>query len=451
MLSSGSNREYTNPISIYEYTNRITLHKPDIRERPMAILESGRKNIAVLGAGFAGITAILMLRKLLRRRGLLGRYNMILADKNAHHLYTPALYEIAAIPKGEAEAVCLKSAHCVQIEDILKPFPEIRFIGEEIEKLDPRTHIIRFKSGDRLSFEYAVVALGSETNFFGIPGLQENSYPLKTFRDAVRLRNKAEEIAATNSDPVKIVIGGGGATGVELSAEFIYFFKYLKKRTAKKSCDAEITLVEAGPEILPGFSSQTATRAKKRLQKLGIRILTRAPIASVTPSEVMLKDGRVIPCHILIWSGGVTPAAVLKNFGLPLDKKGGLIVNEFLEARPRIYAVGDNASFTNPKTERPVPWNVPAAEAEARLAAKNIAADIEKGKKRPFQPLKNYPFILAIGAKFAIADLIVIKSFGLMGWIMKQLVELRYLLFILPWAKAIKMWLRTIYYGTRND
>ena len=180
----------------------------------MTILFSGRKNIVVLGAGFAGITAILRLYKLLRRRGLLGRYNLILVNKSAHHLYTPALYEIAAIPKGEAETICLKSAHCIPIEDIIKPFPEIRFIGEEIEKLDPLTHIMRFRSGNRLSFEYAVVALGSETNFFNIPGLQENSYPLKTFQDAVRLRDKAEEMAATNSGSVKIVIGGGGATGV---------------------------------------------------------------------------------------------------------------------------------------------------------------------------------------------------------------------------------------------
>ena len=234
----------------------------------MTTLFSGRKNIVVLGAGFAGITAILKLHKLLRRRGILGRWNLILADKNAYHLYTPALYEIAAMPKGEAEAIRLKSAYCIQIEDILRPFPQIRFIGEEIEKLDTRTHIMRFRSGNRLSFEYAVVALGSETNFFNIPGLQENSYPLKTFQDAVRLRNKAEEMSATNSGPVKIVIGGGGATGVELSAEFVYFFKCMRKQAAKKSCDAKITLVEAEPEILSGFSSQTVMRAKKRLRQL---------------------------------------------------------------------------------------------------------------------------------------------------------------------------------------
>ena len=163
------------------------------------------------------------------------------------------------------------------------------------------------------------------------------------------------------------------------------------------------------------------------------------------------STGRTPPSHIPIGAGGVRPAAVLENFGLPLDERGGIRVNEFLEARPRIYAIGDNASLVNPLTGKSLPGNVPVAEAEARVAARNIIADIMQKRRRQFRPLTQYPFILAVGGKYAVADLIIIRLFGFLGWALKQLVELRYLIFILPWPKAITTWLRTIYYSTSND
>lgn len=414
------------------------------------VLESGRKNIVVLGAGFGGITALLKLRRLLRRHRLFPAYNLVLVSKSAQHLYTPALYEIASLPRGQADALCLKSTICIQIEDIIARYPEIRFLGEAVAALEPQRHLITFISGNRISFEYTIIALGAETNFFNVPGLTQHAYPLKTFEDAVRFRNHTEALIEGGCKVFNVIVGGGGATGVEFAAEFVLFFRSLNRRMGQR-CDLAITIVEAAPTILSGFDSALVRRASSRLQALGIRIITNAPISRVTPDKISLANGQGLPYELLVWSGGVMPARVLKNFNLPLGAKGGLIVNEFMEALPRIYAVGDNASFVHPQTGRPLPGNVPVAEAEARLAAKNILADITTGKKRPFKPLTRYPFVLAVGGKFALTDLIIVKSFGFAGWILKQLVELRYFLFILPWPKAIPMWLRAVYYSTRND
>lgn len=414
----------------------------------VAILESGRKNIVILGAGFGGITALLTLYYLLRRHRLFPTYNLVLVSKSRQHLYTPALYEIASLPRGQADAVCLKSTICIQIEDIVGRFPEIKFFGETVLALDPERHVISFASGNSISFEYAVLALGAESNYFGIPGLAECACTFKTFEDAVRMRNRAEELLRPASMAPRIVIGGGGATGVELAAEFRGFLNHL---APGQGSEVAITIVEASPRILGGFKPEIAAAAERRLARLGVGLATGTRISHVTPANVVLADSRVIPYDLLVWAGGVAPAGVIKSFGLSLDRRGGIIVNEFLEARARIYALGDNASFIDPKTGRLLPGNVPVAEAEARAIAKNVVAAVLGKRQKPFRPLAEYPFILAVGGKYALTDLVIIRLSGLAGWVLKQLVELRYLLFVLPRSKAIPMWLRAVYYGTAND
>lgn len=430
----------------------------------MEILEGGRRNIVILGAGFGGITALSTLYRLLRRRGLIGAYQIVLVNRTGHHLYTPALYEIASIPKSEAGGTGLKASVCIPIEDIVERLKGIRFIGEEVTGLNPASHLITFASGNILNFEYALIALGAETNFFDIPGLAEHAFPLKTFEDALVLRNRIEELARREG-AFNIIVAGGGATGVEFSAELSNYLSHLKRRAADGQCREEITLVEAAPEILPGFAASIVRRARRRLEKLGIRIMTGAAISRASAAAVTLRDGRILSYHLLVWAGGVKPASRLRNFGLQLDRRGGLIVNEFLETRPatgasaggitlasgRIYAIGDNASFANPRDGRPLPGNVPVAEAQARVAAKNIAAALSGAPRRSFRPLRRYPYIIAVGGKYALSDLLVLKFSGFLGWMVKQLVELRYLLFILPWRRALRMWLRTVYYSTRND
>lgn len=405
------------------------------------------KNIIVIGSGFAGITALIALWRLLRRRKHLGRYILILVSKTPYHLYTPALYEMAAIPRDEAGAFVLKNAIAIPLERILKHLPGVRFVGGTVSALDPRNRRIMLDGGGTLDFEYLVIAMGSETNFFGIPGLEEHSTPIKKFDDAIRLRNRIQTLADAG-EPFRIMVGGGGATGVEVAAELA---KYLHCLDEKKPCRASITLLEAGPEILSGFQPSIVASAKKRLKKLGIEVTAGAPIREVKDRKLVLADNRTLPFDILVWSGGVRPPKVVEKFGLALDSRGGIAVKSDLEAAPGIYAAGDCAGFVHPETKRPLPWNVPVAEAEARLAARNIVADIEKTPRRNFEPLRAYPFILAVGGKFALTDLVLVKFFGFLGWILKQIVELRYLFFVLSPKHAIGMWLRTVYYSTKND
>lgn len=409
-----------------------------------------KKNIVILGAGFGGVTAALSLAK--KQCALGAEYDIILVDRHRHQLYTPALYEIASIPKENASDASLKSAILISVADIIAKKP-MQFICDDVIGLDRNGKKIILKHAE-LPYEFLISALGSETNYFNIPGLKEKSFPLKTFDDAVRLRNKIENWVR-KKDAIKIVVGGAGASGVELVAEFVNFVCDIQEKIALHShCKLELLLIEASSDILYGFDAWAVNKTKKRLARLGVRVKTGTAVTSVRNQELNFADGNKESFDILIWAGGVRGPAVIKQFDLPLSQKGALIIDEYLRAgnpEDYIFAIGDNSSLINPKTGMPLIWNVPVAEAEGRLVAKNIIRTIKNKPFKKFVPLKKYPFILAVGRKYAIADLIFFRTAGRLGWCLKQLVELRYLLYILPIKKAISIWLRGEKYFMSND
>ncbi|KKW28258.1 MAG: FAD-dependent pyridine nucleotide-disulfide oxidoreductase [Parcubacteria group bacterium GW2011_GWB1_52_7] len=398
-------------------------------------METTKKKIVIAGAGFGGITAALFLNKAFSRNPKLRReYQIIIVNNHHSHLYTPAIYEIAAIPQGRHALDYVKSSITIPLADIFH-----------------RT-LLRFDNDETLGYEYLVLALGAETSYFNIPGAKEHSYPLKTFADAVKLRDRIQDVIEANEAVARIVVVGGGASGVEVAAEFENFIRVLhKKDHAPSACKIEVTLAEAGPEILAGFDKWVIDCARQRLGCLNVAIKTNTAITAVEKDQVMLKGSAYLPYTVLVWAGGVQAASVLKTLGMELTPKQSVPVNSYLEVEPKLFAIGDNAAFINPSTSRPLPWNALVAESQAKIAASNILADIKGKTKRLFYPLKKYPFILAAGRKYAIADLVFIHEAGFTAWILKLLVELKYLLFILPFFAALSIWWKYISVARSND
>ena len=440
------------------------------------LMATSKKNIIIAGAGFGGITAALTLAKTIKRYEK--AYEIILVDRHRHQLYTPALYEIAAIPEETAPDALLKSSILIPISDIIGGGP-IKFICDEVTGLKPESQKLILKSTWELEYEFLILALGSKTNYFDIPGLKENSFPLKTYDDAKKLRNAIED-SIKKTGAVKIAVGGGGVSGVELIAEFVNFICTIREKILKTKnvCSAEFVLIEAAQEILRGFEPWVADKTRNRLTKLGIQIKTGSAISSVVPGTVTLKNGTTVSYDILIWTGGVKGPEVLKNFGLPVSDKNSVMVDEFLHpvrsqapsapadapmahrtsngvhaktGNERIFAIGDNSTFINPQSGKPLIWSIPVAESEGVLVAKNILRAIDGRKPKKFTPLKKYPYIFTVGSRYAIADLIFIKFSGLLGLMAKALVELRYLLFILPPKKALITWFRAVKYYSSNN
>ncbi|MBI2122180.1 MAG: NAD(P)/FAD-dependent oxidoreductase [Candidatus Sungbacteria bacterium] len=406
-------------------------------------MSNSKKNIVISGAGFGGITAALTLAKRIGPHR--DTHEIILIDRHHHQLYTPSLYQIAAIALEDATTSSLKSSILIPLADIFKNKP-VLLITDEIIGFEFHNKKLALRSFGQLPYEFLVLALGAETAYYDIPGLKEYSFPLKTFDDALRLRNVIEENFKTKSS-IKITIGGGGASGVELAAEFVGFICHIaEKFTKKRVCEMELVLIEASPQILPGFSASIIKKSGIRLRALGVQILTGSPIIGVQKNEATLQNGHKEKFDVLIWTGGVVGPTILKKSGLTLSEKNSAEVNQCLQTIDfeNIFAVGDNAMFINPKTGKALPGSVPIAKTEGRLAARNIIRAIEGKPPKKFTPLAHYPFILAVGKKYAIADLIIIHFSGIFGWIAKELIELRYFLFILPIHKALRTWYNSI-------
>lgn len=404
--------------------------------------------IVIAGAGFGGITAARHIARRLRRT----EAEIMLIDRNPYQLYTPALYEIATVPRGAAPTMALKNAMVLPLDRMLAG-TGITFIHDELSGLDATTHTLSLRDAGTLPFDYLILALGSETNYFNIPGLKEHAYPLKRFEDAVRIRNRIETLLR-DRDTLTIVVGGGGPSGVELVAEFENYICRIQYavRTDRKVCRHQMVILEGSDTILRGFDPRIIALAQRRLAALGVKICTKTAITKVTETEVYPQEGGApIPCDILIWTGGVAGLASFGNFGLPLGPKGNFPVDEFLRVRDMIFAVGDAAHFVDPRTKNPLPWNASIAEGEAYAAAENVVAAVRGKPLRPFRPARRYPYILTVGKKYAIADMIFFILPGLSGWMIKLLVELRYLMGIFSPLFALRSWWRKVMLYISND
>lgn len=413
---------------------------------------SEQKRIVVAGAGFGGLTAALILA---REATVTGQgYEIVLVDRAPRHLYTAGLYEVAAIPRIIAKDAYLMSALEIPIADIIRGRP-IRFLRASIAGLDAARRRIRMDNNGSLAYEFLILALGAETNYFDIPGLKQYSIPLKTAEDAVLLRNTIER-AAGRSPSLTIVIGGAGATGVELSAELINFLCVLerKKNPNAPVCRTTVMLLEASPHILPGCGAGVGRRIARRLHNLGVIVKTDAPIIAASKSDLTLKSGERVPYDVLVWTGGIKGPDILKSLRLPLSPKGTIAVDRTLRvvgSKERIFAIGDNAWFLYQHGKKPLPATAQVAVREARHVAYTISRALRGKPARRFRPLKKYPLVLAVGRKYAFADFASWRCAGLAGWCIKQLIQLRYFLFILPWTRAFALWWKSMRLYHSND
>ncbi|MEK7513056.1 MAG: NAD(P)/FAD-dependent oxidoreductase [Patescibacteria group bacterium] len=417
------------------------------------------KNIVILGGGFAGLRAAQDIGNEVRRRGLSNRYRVFLIDRNPNHTFTPLLYEIATTAETLADRRKLCSLVAFPFKDLLEN-TEVTTLREEVTALNLSTKTINFPR-QSLIFSYLLIAAGTESNLFDIPGLAEHALTLKSFDDAIRIRDTIEKAAHTDTEKLSVVIGGGGPTGVELAGEIRLWLGELSEAGARLS-DTEVLLVERSPRILPGFPNRFVRTAEQRLKKLGVRVRTNSDISEAREGAVSLTDGTVIPAHVLVWTGGVRTPAFLEHLPFTLNPQGRVAVTPTLAASSDghelhgIYVAGDNADIRYPGSSEPVPQVAHAATESGKVAAKNIIREIERAEglgnrlPLPYRPWR-YPYILPVGGKYAIAKIGLFVVSGFLAWVFKGIVELAYFLSIMPVFSALRIWFRGLRVFIKND
>lgn len=421
------------------------------------------KTILILGGGFGGLKAA---RELGKRKGA----EVVLVDRVKHHLYTPLLYEVASgcmTDGGMRGGMELAAGATVSFEKLLKECCGVGFVQGEVARIDPTDSMIELATGTKLPYHSLIVALGSETDYYGISGLKENSYALKTRADALLIRQRIQEFIEKKRRreevQIQIVVGGGGATGVEFSAELAMCFRRMVRLGQLSDGDWSVTLIEASPRLLGMLKPEVSDLVLRRLAKLGVKVLRDTCIKRATAKGVVLaprplKPGESVEslvcdfrsesekrfeADVIIWTGGVRSNAIVATTGLPLDPKGRLIVDDKMRVKgsKNIFAIGDCASLVDPKTKRPVPQLAQSAIEMADVAAQKVS----------IFKFHNYSAIIPLGAKNAVAVVGKFVLTGPLGWCLRQAADLRYYMSILPLGAALHFWWHGAKEFSKND
>jgi len=395
-------------------------------------LTRNKKKIVILGGGFAGVECA---RQLESEFGNNSEIELVMISEDNFLLFTPMLPQVAS--------------GMIETRHIVLPIRTIcqktKFYEGRIKNIDPFGKLINlWGTGDKRSvsihYDFLVVALGSETNFFGMADVEKNAYTMKTLNDAVVLRNRIIDMleqAENETNPIlrksflNFVVAGGGFAGIETAGELMDLILDARKHYPNiHKDDLKVIVIEALPMILPGFNEKLAEFAKQKLIERGIDIKLQTAITSFDGNEVTTKlldqnpkdsvdESKVdsIITKTLIWTAGVTPVNTIKRSMLKTDR-GKVIINDYLEVQdfPGVFAIGDCALFLNPETKRPYPPTAQIAEAQAKTAAKNLTALIKNSEKEKFEYHSKGQMAI-IGKRSGIATFLGMNISGFWAWL----------------------------------
>ncbi|MGA0902316.1 MAG: NAD(P)/FAD-dependent oxidoreductase [Candidatus Nanopelagicaceae bacterium] len=375
-----------------------------------------RPKVVILGAGFGGLTAAKALDRVA---------DVTLVDRHNFQTFLPLLYQVST-----AGLAADHIAH--PIRGALRK-TKIKFRMGSPLTIDQKNKSIKLDSSEVLSFDYLIVALGSATNDFGIPGVSENALGMKSVSEALDIRSsilrRFEDLCRFEDETkLSITVVGGGPTGVEMAGAIAELKKGpLRSDQAKASENIKVNLVEAGPRILPSFSPKLSARTQRDLEKLGVRVLNNTSVKEVKPREIILGDKSKLPSEITIWAAGVTGGPIMKKLGLPTEK-GRITVDATMQVAnyPYIFAIGDIAGAKD-ESGKFFPMVAPVAMQQARFVAKQIS------RLQNNQPLESFKYrdkgsMATIGRHKAVVEVGRLRMSGVLAWYAWLWLHLFYLL-----------------------
>ena len=341
-----------------------------------------RPRVVILGGGFAGLGAARKLKD--------ADVDVVLVDKHDYHTFQPLLYQVATDLLETAVV-----GH--PLRDLFREQPNLTVHQAGVTGIDLAKREAQVAETAPIPFDYLVVALGAEVNFFGVEGAPEHAFPMYTLADAVRLKEHVtKQWAAADRHPalvedggLNVVVVGGGPTGVETAGAMaeLYRANFAKDYPNLPQEKARIILVEAAPALFAMFKPNLRSYAKKELEKRGVEVLLEEIVASIGPTRVMLKSGAELDAHTLVWGAGLQASPIAHSLGLELQR-GNRIPAEpdlSLAGHPEVFPVGDNAWITDTKTGEVLPQLGSVALQAGEHAGENILLSVEGKERKPFR------------------------------------------------------------------
>lgn len=338
--------------------------------------------VVIVGGGFGGVKAAL---ELSHDR----RFHVTLVTDKDHFLYYPALYGTAT-GHNHRESI-------VSLDQIFEDKANIKVVIDSVIGLDARRKAVIAKKGT-YHYDNVVFAMGVVTTYFGIDGLQENTFGIKSYEEVQKLKQHLhDELAQDKHMDKNYVVVGAGPTGVELSAALMTYLDRIAQNHSVRHGKIRISLVEAAPRVLPRMSEKASAKVEAHLKDLGVEVKTNKKVEAASHDDITIS-GKHVPSHTIIWTSGVTNHPFFKQHEdvFCITPNGRVEVDDNLRAAPNIYVIGDNAAtpFTG--------------LAQTALKDGGYVADHLK-RVLSNQPLKRYkarkpPVVIPVGENWAIFE-----------------------------------------------
>jgi NADH dehydrogenase len=338
--------------------------------------------VLILGGGFAGIGATRELKD--------ADADVVLVDKHDYHTFQPLLYQLAT---GLLETTAVGHS----LRDLVHDQDNATIHKASVTAIDLAARTVQFADLQPLTYDYLVLGLGAEVNFFGTAGAAEHAFPMYTLPDAVRLKEHVlgrweaadKEPGLVEDGALNVVIVGGGPTGVETAGALaeLYRADFAKDYPTVAQEHARIVLVEAGPTLFAMFKPNLREYTEEALSKRTVEVITGDAVDSISPTRVTLKSGTVLEAHTLVWGAGLQGNRLVQSLGLGLERGNRIGVGPDLTVadHPEVYAIGDVAAITDAKTEQVLPQLGSVALQSGEAAGANIARRIAGKKTKPFK------------------------------------------------------------------
>ncbi len=384
------------------------------------------EKVVVLGAGYAGAGAINTLQSELGADAEL----TWIADVD-YHLVLHEVHRVIREPSRRSDIT-------IPIERIANS--STQFIQADVTGLDVDDRVIELADEDDVEYDYVLVALGSQTAYYGIPGLEEHSLTLKSLDDAMEIHEAVKDAStdATRSEPAQVVIGGAGLSGIQTAGEVAEF------RDIHRA-PIEIHLVEALEEIFPGNDPEVQQALRDKLEDAGVQIHTDDPITEADADVIHFDEGEPLEHDVFVWTGGITGRDAMD--GVDLENQHNRVNAEatFQTSDERVFSIGDSAIVD--QGDQPAPPTAQAAWQAAELIGENIARAIEG------RPLKTWEFddkgtVVSVGEeavahqiKPAFGISLPVDTFdGIPAQNLKKLIAARWIATVTSWGEARRCW-----------
>ncbi|MFW0871347.1 MAG: NAD(P)/FAD-dependent oxidoreductase [Patescibacteria group bacterium] len=395
-----------------------------------------KTRILIVGGGFAGVKCALELQK----KNIPNLHIRLISSKSNFE-YHGALYRLVA-GRSPLEV-------CLPLRDILDE-SRVDIIKDTVVEIDKVNRVAVGESGSTYQHDILVLALGAETDYFGIQGLEEHAWCMKTIDEALALKKHVNTVLNTCREQAtsgaRFAIVGAGPTGVELAGELAFYARAKAKQCGLDKKLVEIDLIERSGRILPGLDEAFAQRISRRLEKIGVRLRTNCSVASVDADTILCVGGDTIASSTTIWTAGVRANRLVDTLGVDQGKSGRIVVDDNLKIPgwDHIYVAGDVA-------DTPYSGTAQTALSDGRYVARCI--EIEESDEQIMLPdyYSGAPvYAIPVGPRWAGAQWGRSHFYGSLGWMLRRLGDWKVFINFLPLSKAFASF-RSHYHSQGED